>query len=491
MNRIALVAFLALVALPAPALAHAHLQSTKPASGATVNVAPRQLVLTFSEAPALAMSALRLFGPDSTPVALGELTHDAGVRTLSANIAGPLVAGRYTVQWQTAGDDGHVQRGSYQFVIAAGAEGLASPALVAAQHDSLAHGSAAAGAASSATALPDASSFDENSVLYVVIRWAQFAALLLLIGAMSFRWWILPHAGVAFAEPARQALAAGAAAMGSWGAWLLAETAIARLLAQSATLHGANHMADPVVLGPLVTRTLWGDAWLLEIVAAIVAIVALGMARRNVTSVLPWRVATLAVIALAVVPALSGHAIATPQQAPIAVVADTVHVLAAGAWLGGLAVMLAVGLPVAAREASGGRTSALPTMVNAFSPLALGSAGLLVLTGIIAARYHVASWWAFTTTEYGRTLLVKLAVVVLLLAVAAYNWRRVRPSLATADATGARRLTRSGRTEVLLAIIVLLVTAVLVALPTPVEALHATPPGASSAARSGSRLMTD
>src|SRR5689334_7016906 len=99
MNRTALLAFLALIALPVPALAHAHLKGSTPASGATLTVAPRQLVLTFSEAPALAMSALRLFGPDSTPVALGELTHDAGVRTLSANIAGRLVAGRYTVQW--------------------------------------------------------------------------------------------------------------------------------------------------------------------------------------------------------------------------------------------------------------------------------------------------------------------------------------------------------------------------------------------------------
>jgi copper transport protein len=471
MNRTALVGLLALIALPAPALAHAHLKSATPAAGTTLTVAPKQLVLTFSEAPALAMSALRLFGPDSTPVALGELTHDAGVRTLSASITAPLVPGRYTVQWQTAGDDGHVQRGSYQFVIAPGAEGLAAAASVVAQQESIAHPPGAASSASSATALPNASSFDENSVLYVIIRWAQFAALLLLIGAVAFRWWILPRTGVAVEEPARRALAAGAAATGSWGAWLLAGTAIARLLAQSASLHGAGHMADPVVLGPLITRTLWGDAWLLEIVAAIVAIVALRMARRDATSVLPWRVATLAVIALAFVPAMSGHAIATPEQAPIAVIVDAIHVLAAGAWLGGLAVMLAVGLPVTTRESSSGRASALSTMVNAFSPLALGSAGLLVFTGIIAARYHVGSWSAFTTTEYGRTLLIKLAIIVLLLVVAAWNWRRVRPSLAT-GAEGSARLTRSGRAEVLLAIVVLLITAILVALPTPVEALR-------------------
>jgi copper transport protein len=107
-------------------------------------------------------------------------------------------------------------------------------------------------------------------------------------------------------------------------------------------------------------------------------------------------------------------------------------------------------------------------MVNAFSPLALSCAGILVFTGIVAARLHVASWAAFTTTSYGRTLLVKLAVVVLLVLVAAFNWRRVRPALAT-DAAAPARLRRSGTLELTLGIIVLAVTAVLVALPTPAE----------------------
>jgi len=314
--------------------------------------------------------------------------------------------------------------------------------------------------------------FVASSPIYVVIRWAQFAGLLFLIGAVAFHSWILPRAGVELADATRQELGASAAGAGSWGAWLLAASAIARLLAQGATLHGAGHMADPVVLGPMITRTIWGHAWLLEIVAVIVAIVCLHRARRESTSQHLWHIAAGAVVALALVPALSGHAVATPDQAAIAVVGDTLHVLGAGAWLGNLAVIVFAGLPVMVRESAAGRTGALPAVVNAFSPFALGCAALVVFTGVIAGRYHLGSWAAFTTTSYGETLLVKLGVVFVLLCTAAWNWRRVRPSLVRGEPRDVQRIRGSAATETGVAIVVLLVTAILVALPTPIDVVR-------------------
>ena len=464
MNRTILAAFVALLAFPAPALAHAHLESTKPASGARLTIAPRDLVLTFSEAPTLAMSALRLLGPDSTEIALGTLGHGGGARTLSASITGALKAGTYTVIWQTAGDDGHVQHGSYKFLITEGAEGLAPLAVTS---DTVRRDSAS---------VPDISVLDSavtplqprglgvSSPIFVVIRWVQFVALLLLIGAVAFRWWILPRAGVALAEPARRELSAGAAKAGLWGAWFLALSALARLAAQLDALSMLPDAAPS--LGALLLHSEWGHGWLLEIVALAFVIAGLRVVRREPTVQLPWRIAAAAVVGLAFVPALSGHAVAERTFAPFTVLFDGAHVLAAGAWLGTLAVMIVIGLPVARNAASGGVQQTLTTMVNAFSPLAITCAGILVFTGIVAARLHVASWSAFTTTTYGRTLLIKLATVVLLILVAAWNWRRVKPTLAT---TGARQLKRSATLELLLGVLVLAVTAVLVALPTPVD----------------------
>jgi copper transport protein len=468
----ALSALLLLAAWPAPALAHAHLQRATPAAGARLTAVPRELVLTFSEPPTLGMSALRLLGPDSTAIALGTLGHSGGARTLSAAITGRLVAGKYTVVWQTAGDDGHVQHGSYTFVVAEGAEGLA----VAAATDTIGRDStlgpttgASAPAARDSVAAPlEPNGFDVSSPAYVAIRWLQFASLLVLIGAVAFRWWILPRVGVTVAEPTRRELSYGAAGAGLWGAWFLAVSALARLAAQLATM-STSATARLVSLSGMMLGTPWGHGWLLEIVALAFVVAGLRAVRREATLVLPWRITAAATVALAFVPALSGHAIADRAFAPFTVLFDGAHVLAAGMWLGTLLVMLVIGVPVALRAASGGRTESLATMVNAFSPLALASAGVLVFSGIVAARVHVASWAAFTATAYGRTLLIKLAVVALLVLVGMFNWRRVRPALASSDERASERLRHSATFELVLAALVLAVTAVLVALPTPVD----------------------
>ena len=471
------MALLLLGAWPAPALAHAHLERATPHAGARLSVAPRELVLTFSEAPALAMSALRLLGPDSTAIALGTLGHSGGARTLSATITGGLAAGKYTVLWQTAGDDGHVQHGSYTFVIAEGAEGLAPPTSATSTTTDRMPGDSSKAQRDSAR-LPDArvldsvdtrqsGGFDVSSPAYVAIRWLQFASLLVLIGAVAFRWWILPRVGVTVAEPARRDLSYGAAGAGLWGAWFLAVSALARLAAQLGTMYPAQ-AGGMVSLSGIFLGTPWGHGWLLEVVALAFVVAGLRAVRREPTLVLPWRIAAAATVGLAFVPALSGHAIADRTFAPFTVLFDGAHVLAAGMWMGTLLVMLVIGVPVALRAASGGRTESLATMVNAFSPLALTSASVRVFSGVVATRVHVGSWAAFTGTSYGRALLIKLAVVVLLMVVGAFNWRRVRPALASSDARASERLRRSVTFELFLAAVVLAVTAVLVALPTPV-----------------------
>ena len=470
----AVAALLLVAAWPAPALAHAHLQRSTPPSGARLTAAPRELVLTFSEAPSLAMSALRLLGPDSSAVALGTLGHSGGVRTLSARITGPLVAGRYTVLWQTAGDDGQVQHGSYTFVIAQGAEGLApaaSAATATTPDSALGYpaGGMPAAASDSSAARSQSRGFDVSSPTYAAIRWLQFASLLVLIGAVAFRWWILPRVGVTIAEPARRELSYGAAGAGLWGAWFLAVSALARLAAQLATMFTAQATPWVVSLPAMILGTPWGHGWLLEIIALAFVVAGLRSVRREATLVLPWRIAAAATVGLAFVPALSGHAVADRSFAPFTVLFDGAHVLAAGTWMGTLLVILVIGVPVALRAASGGRTESLATMVNAFSPLALTSASVLVFSGVVATRVHVGSWAAFTNTSYGRALLIKLAVVALLALVGAFNWRRVRPALASSDARASETLRRSVTFELFLAAVVLAVTAVLVALPTPVD----------------------
>jgi methionine-rich copper-binding protein CopC len=101
------------VAFPVLIGAHAKLEKTVPADKAALTAAPTSVQLFFSEKPDAAVSKIELKGPSGT-VKLGP-AHVMGQKTLMAPIAGPIGDGSYIVNWQTSGDDGHVQKGEFTF----------------------------------------------------------------------------------------------------------------------------------------------------------------------------------------------------------------------------------------------------------------------------------------------------------------------------------------------------------------------------------------
>ena len=95
--------------------AHARLEKTVPVDKAALTAPPTSLQLFFSEKPDATVSRIELKGP-SGMVKLGP-AHIMGGKTLMAPIAGPIEDGSYTVNWQTSGDDGHVQKGEFTFTL--------------------------------------------------------------------------------------------------------------------------------------------------------------------------------------------------------------------------------------------------------------------------------------------------------------------------------------------------------------------------------------
>ena len=146
---------------------------------------------------------------------------------------------------------------------------------------------------------------------------------------------------------------------------------------------------------------------------------------------------------------------------------NPIHSLAAGLWLGTLFVLVVAGLSALLRhEPTRDRRGAIAAdMVNGFSPLALTMGGVVVLFGLITAWRHLHHLSALWTTPYGYTLIVKLCVVAFVFGLGAWNWRRQRPILGTEPAAVAIR--RSSRAELTVATLVLIITAVLVSLPSP------------------------
>jgi len=88
---------------------------------------------------------------------------------------------------------------------------------------------------------------------------------------------------------------------------------------------------------------------------------------------------------------------------------------------------------------------------------------VLVATGAAEALWLVGSLRALRETAYGQRLLLKLVLLVVLLGIGTYNWRVLRPLLGGRGAS--RRLLRASLIELTMAVLILGVTASLVALP--------------------------
>jgi copper transport protein len=199
-----------------------------------------------------------------------------------------------------------------------------------------------------------------------------------------------------------------------------------------------------------VLETRFGKVSLLQVGLA-AAVVLLALARRRET--------LIPAALLVVTPALAGHA---SVSGTLAFVSDAAHVAAAAVWAGGLAFLVA-GL-VLSRT---GRWELAASAVPRFSTLAVGAVAVLLLAGVWNGYEQIKAWRGLWDTTYGLLLLGKVALVVPLLLLGLYNNRYAVPKLRRGIASLAerRRFLRTAGVELALMVVIVGVTAFLVAEP--------------------------
>lgn len=125
------------------------------------------------------------------------------------------------------------------------------------------------------------------------------------------------------------------------------------------------------------------------------------------------------------------------------------HVLAAFMWVGAL-------YPLLHLSAANGALD-VKRLMRLFGEVAIYVVGVLLLSGCFLLTQTLGSFGALFTTDYGLVVLAKLSGVLVLLGLAAMNKLVLVPRLHTA--TAARRLRLSIKTEMLMALLTLAVTA--------------------------------
>lgn len=452
-----LVAIVAMLA-PTPAMAHAKLKRSDPAAGARLTSAPEAIRLWFTEQPDLRFTFASLKDGAGKTILLGNGAQEATDRMeVAFTVLSRLDPGSYTLSWRTAASDGHPSHGTLSFEVLA--EKQSETTSVRASTSSTTSNSVAGKITAGAEQRQEAEDSDAaGSVGNSIARAVLFVALLAVIGAACFSVIILPRANGLPAD-LKRATSLHAAGVGMLAAVAVIIVALVRLYLEAQMMHAMPDMEGMAGMSAtdMLMRTTWGLSVRIQLIAGIGAVIGFALARRGIAG--GWFVAGLCALLLSVTPALGGHAAASPRFTSLLVTADSLHVLAAGSWLGSLLCVMTIGVPIALTIDDPLKWASIASLVNAFSPLALISAGVVVASGIFASWVHLEHLAALWQTTYGQVLLVKLFFVAITFGIGAYNFRRVQPQLS--NQVGTARLRRSAAAELGTAFLILLVTGLL------------------------------
>jgi putative copper resistance protein D len=285
--------------------------------------------------------------------------------------------------------------------------------------------------------------------LIVASRAVHFAALALLFGAPVFRLAISPH-GPAPGWPGGRAieLAAAAVALASALGWF---AGVAAGMAGS-----WSDAAAPDMLQTVALDTRFGRLWLARLAAMIVILAIQAFVR-------PARAKDTALVLLAGAVAASlvgtGHGLAGGGAlGPVHAVADVAHLVCAMGWIGGLVCLAQLLRRVARREAG---ADLLHAVLPRFSRVGYWTVALLLVSGGINGVILVPSVAKLIGTDYGRVLLVKIALALAMVAIALVNRFALTPKIFAAGAAGVHALRRSVLLEQGVALLVLLSVALL------------------------------
>lgn len=425
----------------APASAHASLVSSDPAEGELLAEAPDEVTLTFDEPVSVVDDGIQAYDAAGDP-----LDVEAGARdeVVTADLPADLADGTYVVTWRVVSSDGHPIAGSLTFHIGAPSESVAPP------RD---------GPATDDTAMRDVAS---------IVQALSYVALLLAGGLTIFLSWTAR--GIRLHDAVRRRLLRL-----QRGSALAAVVIAAVGVAVSGAYQrgaGMGGLVETASLDP----SLVGDDLTVLVLQAIGLGLAVVLAGRSTPSLAGDIGAALAVWS----PALVGHTRAY-EPVSLLVLTDALHLSAGAVWLGGL-VGLAVVLPsVAGRERDGA------LVLSRFSTVAAALLAVLAVAGVLLGWRILGSWSGLVDTTYGRLLLVKVGIALVVAGVAAWNRYRLLPQVSDGPHEARRRATYGVRRVVLLEAALLVgllgVTGFLVEQPPRAESGVAGPAPATDVAR--------
>lgn len=383
------------------AFAHASLVRAEPADGELLATAPKSFLLTFSEPTSPLV--LKLVRPDGTTTVLDRFV----LRDTTLDIEAPadLGEGTHVLSWRIVSEDGHPVGGSAVFSV---------------------------GAASAKThASGEAIDYSVRSAIWLS-KVCLYGALFFGVGGIFFIDWI-----------GGRSRTAGRTALTAIGIGLVATP-------MSVGLQGLDALGVP--MSGLWSVTVWqtgiSTSYGMTAMTAIIALFA-SLAAAFIGGAPGKALSLVGYIAIGAALAASGHASAAHPQWLMRP-AVFMHGIGIAFWAGAL-----VPLGITLKSPSADATA----LLRRFSRTIPFAVLPLVIAGLLLAIVQVRTVGAITTTAYGRVLLVKLVILVILFSLAVINRFRLTTPAEHGDQRATSMLRRSIRFEIALVLVIFAIAA--------------------------------
>jgi putative copper export protein/methionine-rich copper-binding protein CopC len=440
------------------AFAHAFVIGSDPVDGSTVATAPK-VVRIFFDAPISPASEARVYTPDERLVDAG---NSAIARANPRELDTPLLSspslpeGSYTLRWTAlASIDGHTTQGVIGFNVGQSSAGLPGETIL---------------GPSTSNTLPQ---LDLLGILAVAWEWLVLVALTFWVGILIWEGFLLR--GVE-----RTANLLTSASKRAFPLQWLCLTGllvgeVITLILRSTRLSQATGGGgiSPAALIQVLGSTTYGYLWLLRVAFVLCSLGLLWWTTRRRDKVRSLRqgprsassfgrmrqrviqehslltsephaeepvpppadqrfqVIRLALAGLIILTlALSGDAAQLSQPHVSSSILDWLYLAARCIWLGGLAYLGYVLLPLLPMVEPDSNTEVLMTLLRRFQPLLFAAVGVLLVSGLFEAESSLSSVQQLLGDPYGRSLLIESLLIVVMILLSALAFVILRPKLA-------------------------------------------------------------
>ena len=458
---LAIVSLLSLAGFASPVYAHANLIRSDPPANSVIPTSPHQITLVFSEQVEQKFTGAAVYESSGKQVDTGYHLDPTDPTVLIITLA-TLPPGVYTVTWHAiSAVDGHHTSGSFPF-------GVGNVTI---------------------NVQPNSNpAYSFPSPIEVADRWLNLLADTIFLGGSIFTLlvWIptVANRRDKSTDALNRKMTLQSIRMLTGAAVVALFATILSLIIQAYTVAGSSSLTD--ITGEaytIVSSTRIGTYWTLRMTTVLAAICASTLVlRTKKLSRASFSLLLTVGLLLSLSTSLTSHnAAATSYFPALNLLSDWIHLVAVGAWVGGLACLV---LTLTAFKELNGKV--LAELIRRFSSVALVSVGVIGLTGLYNLLLEVGSLSALFSTAYGQILLVKLSIFAPMIAFGAINQFALYDHIVAANAksrrTGERRAGRSFnrfklsiRSEISLGIILLLVVGILTA-SSPVAQTSTTAP---------------